>query len=234
MRDDLESPTAGPESLYRARGDEVSPQRPIFTGDVFIGAEVYALSECKTKDIMLLQHPCSLRTNGIDLHPRLLVAELRRHKIIENWTGNTANMPLAELLVAFTSNRRHQAAFFDELYFAGPDQVTPERRVACLSPHGVNLLLQRWVFHNTRVVVPTPEFQKVSGGPYEEADLTEEWVDERVDSGLEVRDAMGEALTWLREPVGSGLRRQDLLEDPQERSSIRRAMRSYLRSFGQG
>ena len=104
--------------------------------------------------------------------------------------GNTANMPLAEVFVAFTSSRRHQAAFFDELYFAGPEQLIPERRAACLSPYGVNLLLQRWVFHNTRVVVGTPDFQKVSGGPYEEADLTEEWVDERTGAGLDVRDAM--------------------------------------------
>lgn len=174
----------------------------------------------------MLQHPCSLRINGIDLQPRLLVAELRRHKIIEDWNTNTAKMPLAELFVEFSSSRRHQAAFFDELYFAGPDQLAPERRVACLSPHGVNLLLQRWVFHNARVFVKTPEFQSVSSGPYEEADLTEEWVDERAASGLGVREAMVEALTWLRQPGANGVRRQDLLEDPQERSSIRREMRT--------
>jgi hypothetical protein len=228
---ELESPTAGPDSLYRARGDEVSPNRPIFTGDVFVGTEVHALGEIKTKDVIVLQHPCSLRTNGVDLQPRLLVAELRRHKIIEDWTSHISKMPLPEVLITVTSGRRHQAAFFDDLYFVAPEQLWPERRVACLTPEGVNLLLQRWVFHNSRVVAETWKIQKVTGGPYDEADLTEEWVDERTLVGINVHDAMLEALDWLRATSANGETRQRMLEDPQKRSPVRQEMRAHLRSL---
>lgn len=231
MRGELESPAAGPDSLYRARADEVSPNRPIFTGDVFVGVEVHALGEIKTKDVIVLQHPCSLRTNGVDFHPRLLVAEIRRHKIIENWTGHVAKMPLPELFVAVTSGRRHQAAFFDELYFVAPEQLLPESRAACLSPLGVNLLLQRWVFHNSRVVAETWKVQEVTSGPYEEADLTEEWVDERTLAGINAHDAMFEALDWLRAASANGETRQRMLEDPQKRSPVRQEMRAHLRSL---
>lgn len=50
--------------------------------------EVHGLAETKTKSIMVLQHPCALRTNGVDLQPRLMVAEVRTHSLVpaEDWT----------------------------------------------------------------------------------------------------------------------------------------------------
>jgi hypothetical protein len=100
-----------------------------------------------------------------------------------------------------------------------------------LTPEGVNLLLQRWVFHNSRVVAETWKIQKVTGGPYDEADLTEEWVDERTLVGINVHDAMLEALDWLRATSANGETRQRMLEDPQKRSPVRQEMRAHLRSL---
>ena len=233
MPHDLEFPNGGWESLYRARADDVPLYRPIFTGDSFLKAEVHAVGGTVVKDVIVLQHPCSLRTNGMDPHSRLLVAELRRHKIIptRDWAGHIAKMPLPDLLVSVTSGRRHQAAFFDELYFAAPNQLMPEKRVACMSQVGVNLLLQRWVFHNSRVAIPTWRYQQVSSPQFEEADLTEEWCEERLETDLSVRDATVEALTWLRETNADGVMRQELLEDPQSRSAVRKEMREALRKL---
>jgi hypothetical protein len=53
-------------------------------------------------------------------------------------------MPLPELIPVLETGKRHQAAFFNELYLVGADDLTLDKRFACLSQTGVNLLLQRW------------------------------------------------------------------------------------------
>jgi hypothetical protein len=237
MAHDLEYPGADgvPDwgSLYRARGDEVMRHRPVFTGDVFEKVPVQGLGESKTKTVIVLQHPCALRSNGVDLHPRLMVAELRNHKVIpvENWTGHVGKMPLPELIPSLETGKRHQAAFFDEPYLVGPDDLALDKRLACLSQTGVNLLLQRWVHHNSRVVVPTATYQEVSSPAYEEADLIEEWCEERVEAALAIHEAAVEAMKWLREDTDGGVTRQRMLEDPQNRSTVRRQMRAALRQL---
>lgn len=237
MAHDLEYPGADgvPDwgSLYRARGEEVVRHRPVFTGDVFEKVPVQGLGESKNKTVIVLQHPCALRSNGVDLHSRLMVAELRNHKVIpvEDWTRHLGKMPLPELIPALETGRRHQAAFFDEPYLIGPDDLALEKRIACLSQTGVNLLLQRWVHHNSRVVVPTATYQEVSSPAYEEADLIEDWCEERVEAGLEIEEAAVEAMKWLREDINGGVTRQRMLEDPQNRSTVRRQMRTALRQL---
>lgn len=220
------------DALYRARGDEVEAHRPIFTGDVFAKVEVQSLRETKTKSIMILAHPCALRTNGVDLQPRLMVAEVRTHPLIpaEAWTKHMSKMPLPELIPTVTSGKRHQAAFFDELYLVAPDDLVPDKRIACFSQTGVNIMLQRWVNHTSRAVVPTGTYQEVSSPAYEEADLIEEWCEDRLGAGLTIHAATVEAMKWLREDPG-GVMRQQLLEDPQHRSTVRKEMRAALRAL---
>ncbi len=225
------------DALYRSRGDEVAAHRPVFTGDVFSKIEVQVQSpgETKRKSVIILQHPCALRTNGVELHPRLLVAEIRTHPLIpvEHWSRHISKMPLADLVPTVTSGKRHQAAFFDELYLVGPDQLDLQQRVACLSHLGVNLLFQRWVHHSSRVVVPAATYLEVSSPAYEEADLIEDWCEDRVEAGLTVREATDEALKWLREDLGTGITRQQMLEDPQNRSAVRQQQRAALRELRQ-
>lgn len=238
MAHDLEYPGADgvPDwgSLYRARGVEVVRHRPVFTGDVFEKVLVQGLGETKTKTVIVLQHPCALRSNGVDLHPRLMVAEVRNHRVIpvEDWTGHVSKMPLPELIPAVETGKRHQAAFFEEPYLVRSDDLTLDKRITCLSQMGVNMLLQRWVHHNSRVVVKTAMYQEVSSPVYEEADLIEEWCEERAEAGLEIQEAAAEAMKWLREDINSGSTRQRMLEDSQQRSTVRRQMRTALRQFG--
>lgn len=237
MAHDLEHPgEAGVpdwDSLYRTRRAEVVRHRPVFTGDVFEKVSVHGLGQTRTKDVIVLQHPCALRSNGVDLQPRLMVAEVRQHKVIpvEDWTGHISKMPLPDLNPSVTSGKRHRAAFFDEPYLIGPNDLDLDKRVACLSQTGVNLLLQRWVHHNSRAVVATGTYQEVSSPAYEEADLIEEWVDERLEVGQDLREATAEAANWLREDAGGGVTRQSLLEEPQSRSTVRQQLRAALRSL---
>lgn len=104
-------------------------------------------------------------------------------------------------------------------------------RVASLSQFGVNILLQRWVHHNSRAIIPSHDYQNVTSAEYEEADLTEDWCDERTLLGVDLATATKEAHDWFRTesgPAGSETW-QSLLQDPQQRSVVRRAMRAEAR-----
>ena len=99
---------------------------------------------------MIIQHPCAMRPNGVDLASSILVAEVHRFPVLppDKSSGNGKLTPLPDLLAGVTSGRRNQAAFFDDTYHVHPLDLTT--RIACLSLRGVNLLLQRWVYHGGR------------------------------------------------------------------------------------
>ncbi|NLA28224.1 MAG: hypothetical protein GX875_01005, partial [Propionibacterium sp.] len=117
MSKDLESPYVEGvpdwDALYRARGDEVSTTRPIFTGDVFTGVQLPgSTGRTKARSVVVLQHPCSMRTNGVDLAWQVLVAEVTNRKEIDEpgWVGGHYNlMPLPDIRPDVTSQSQHQA-----------------------------------------------------------------------------------------------------------------------------
>jgi len=229
----LESPYAKGvpnwDALYSARGDEVSPNRPVFTGDVYTGIPLPGeTGSIKERTVMVLQHPCAMRTDGVNLAWQLLVAEVTNRKELSEseWSDkHFALMPLPKLRPELTNQARNQAACFDNLYMLRPAQLGT--RIACLSPFGVNLLLQRWVHYSSRVVVPTPDFQQQTAASYEECDLIEEWCDES--AGSESLAAATECMQWLRADR-NGSSYQDMLKDSQTRSTVRKAMRVELKS----
>lgn len=236
MTHDLEAPcpvgSANWAALYRARGDEVPAHRPVFTGDVFSDTPVLTpQGDERRKTVLVVQHPCALRTDGVTLASRLLVAEVRPTKIIsaDDWVGYGKLMPLPDLRPdAETEKQKNHAGYFDALYLADPARLGT--RIACLEPLGVNLLLQRWVHHNSRVVVPSHAYDEVTGGPYEEADIAEDWCESRIADGLDAADATAECVAWLREPSAAGTEsRQEMLEEPQRRATIRQAARRHVR-----
>jgi hypothetical protein len=229
---DLEAPFANGsaeyEALYRARGDEVSPYRPIFTGDIFTGIELPGRTgSVKKRSVMIVQHPCSMRADGVNLAWQVLVAEVTNRTLLDEagWQGNYALMPLPDLMPDSNTASRHQAASFDNLYTVSPAVLTD--RIASLSPFGVNLVLQRWVHFSARVIVPTETFQRESAAYYEEADLLEEW-SESFDE-VPITDSAKECVEWLREDVGTVTTRQDMLKNPQAVSAVRHAMRDELK-----
>jgi hypothetical protein len=236
---DLEAPSGDEpsqwEELYRARADEVMPYRPVFTGDVFSSVAVGPTGE-HTSDVIVLQHPCALRSNGVDLTPSgVLVAEVRPYQYLKvsQWGGHAKRMPLPGVLPE-GDDPGHRAAHFDALHVVTPDHLV--ERVCCMTPFGVNLLLQRWVHHNSRVIVPAFQYNTVVGGVFEEADLIEEWCEDRADAlgddeAAAIRIAATEAVTWLREAPNGGKMRQELLRDPQQRSQIRKDMRAAIKAL---
>ena len=232
--DTLEAP--GPsgnpdwESLYLYRGSEVVEGRPIFTGDVFFGAEVQGVGAIESKNIIVVQHPCALRADGINLATSLIVAEVVVDRLYSEseWQGNYKIMPLPRLT---NEENRHYVADFMSMYLAISDSLQLGRRAASMSPSGVNLLLQRFMYHNSRAVLPTWKYNEVTSGPYEEADCIEEWCAIRVPKGLTVEEASVEAAKWLDDDGGSGVTRRSLLENPQHRSSVRKAMKKYARAL---
>ena len=219
-------------ALYRARGDEVAATRPIFTGDVFTGVELPgSTGKIKARSVLVLQHPCSMRTNGVDLAWKVLVAEVANRKELgeQSWVGGHFNlMPLPGLRPDIVSQSQHQAANFDNLYTVAPALLTS--RIASLSPFGVNILLQRWVHYSSRVVVPTHTFHEQTVAFYEDADLIEEWCDEA--SSEDLQAATQACLNWLRTDR-DGSTYQELLKNPQSHSMIRRAMRKALKERNQ-
>lgn len=124
-------------------------------------------------------------------------------------------------------------AHFQEPYLVDAEVLQRSNRIACMSQIGVNLLLQRWVHHNSRAIVPTFDYQAVTEAQLEETDLIEEWCDERVaDSKEEIDVEMAAAHDWLRQNSHNPEKRwQDLLAEPQTRSIVRKAMRSHLKEF---
>lgn len=236
MSQDLESPYVEGvpdwDALYRARGDEVSATRPLFTGDVFTGVQLPGTpGKTKPRSVIVLQHPCSMRTNGVDLSVRVLVAEVTSTRDIDEigWSsGNYSLLPLPSLLTEGMGDARAKAANFDHLHTVAPEVLIS--RIASLSPFGVNLLLQRWVHYSSRVVVPTHTFHEQTVAFYEEADLIEDWCDET--SRDDLRSETQACLDWLRADR-DGTTYQDLLKNPQSHSMIRRAMRQALKERNQ-
>ena len=231
MPHDLEAPSGASDELYLARGSEVNANRPVMTGDVFVQVPLLSpvTGESRPKSVMVVQHPCALRSDGVNLTPGVLVAEIRRHRIVEDWTTHAKLMPLPDLLLEVDSGKRHQAALFDVLGIAASVELIPGRRIACLSEPGVCLALQRFNHHNSRIIVPTKQLLDVIGGPFEEVEITEEWCDEAVRNGVATATAAADCLAWLRQDIGDGRTRQGELEMPQHRSRIRRDARTLCR-----
>jgi hypothetical protein len=212
---ELETPD-DPESVYLARSDEVGEHRPTFTSDV------YRLEDDRL--VMILQHPCALRS-GPDLHPKLLVAVVDLDTLRSNWAkAPFAKMPLPKLV-----DGNDYSADFVDLDTVESALLVACDRVAVLSHFGVNLLMQRWMHHSTRLAVPTHTYSDATIAQFDEADLVEEWVDDRVDEGAEAKAAEDECESWLNVKVGDR-RRRALLGDRQQASSVRRDARAHRKS----
>ncbi|MFB7669489.1 hypothetical protein ACFC1R_37220 [Kitasatospora sp. NPDC056138] len=226
MAHEMEKPSR-PSDLYRALGEDVSPARPIITGDIFADTEITELDGIRTKrTVMILDHPCSLRTDGVTLASRLTVAEVISGSP-GSWRGNYSKMFLPKLQPE-EQGAQDFVVLFDRCYHVSPAQVTTAHRISCLSTVGINLLLQRRVKHFSRVTVPTFEFQNANVGVYDEVDLVEDWCQDREDDGIKADEAAAECMVWLREEV-DGTRRQELLKDDQRRSTVRQQMRAHLK-----
>lgn len=214
----LETPPTN-ESIYMARAEDAAlyELRPHFTGDVLRRDDEVAI---------ILQHPCAIRKGG--LLPKLLLASVTKGAgpFPKDWsTGHFKKFPLPDLL---EDGADYTAAFVDPIVWTAADVMGAER-LAVLSPLGVNLLLQRWVHHNTRVAIPTSTLNEVTMGPFEEADLVCDISVELAESGGSWSKAQVLADAWLGEPHLGGADRRTALDDPQQRSVIRQQARAQTK-----
>jgi hypothetical protein len=166
-----------------------------------------------------------MRGKGAALSASILMCAVGKHEAVppDRWAGGYYNrMPLPSLEVSAMGG--FAVGWLDKLGLADTTSVLISERLACLSPVGVNILQQRLVAHLTRADIPTSRFWEAFGHTFEEADLLEEWIEEL--DGSESRDQVEAAFEhWIRSED-----RQARLRDPQQRSSVRSAMRSELRS----
>lgn len=175
---------------------------------------------------MVLQHPCALRRGAL-LVPKLLCAPVDVHAgLRSDWAKESSRiMPLPDL----RGDGVDYAADYVDLELLDSGLTETLLRIAVLSDHGVNLVSQRWVYHSSRVAIPTITFQEQIAGPLAEADLLTEWFDEL--GGLDDRGALELSFhEWIRADSDTeATSRQSMLDNPQKRSVIRREMRAQIK-----
>ena len=193
------------------------------TGDVFTQITVPGLDG--TGLAIVLTHPCSMRVDGVRLASRLLMARVAPTSPIPlpAWrTGHFKVMPLPGLLGT------HHSARFDEIGLVESGTLAERTRVACMTPHGVHLLQQRFIWYLTRFLTPTRRLAEVTEAVFEEADLQEEWVEQSASRGNDPQSAAETFHEWIRSPDYSGMTRQDQLRQADLRAGVRRQMRRHL------
>ena len=221
MTTSLETPSNWP-ALYAARGTETQDFefRPRFTGDVLLEGDTR---------VLLLQHPCAMR-RGPSLVERLLVGHVTKQngKPPSDWgSGHFKKAFLPEML-----DGEHYAVMFDEIDIWSAERVAEAERQVISSLYGVNLLMQRWMYHNTRVEVPTGRFNDSTNGPFDEADLVGEILTELDLGGIDVEGAVERVDGWLDGAEADGEpSRRARLNDAQQRSSVRRSARNMVRDW---
>lgn len=206
------------DDLYAARGAEVNPNRPVFTGDVFRDA---AIPGVQTEGMALVvAHPCSFRVGEGRLAERLLAARVEpiAKQGPNAWrNGFFDRMPLPDL-----DGTGYWVGHLDKIGRSLTADLLETERMACLSEFGVNMLQQRLTCHLTRVEIPTATFNEAFAHTFNEADLLEEWTDTLVVVGWTQAKAAEEFETFLWKGTPS---LQAKLLDAQQRSSVRKACR---------
>ena len=209
-----------PDTLYLARGEEVSPHRPLFTGDVFESVQIPGVQTEGTA--IVVAHPCSMRGKNAALENRILVAAVRpsAQSPANKWaSGFLDRMPLPRL-----RGDGFETGYLTELGRADTSDLLNAARIACLSTVGVNILQQRLICSLTRLDVPTQTIWEAFGHTFEEADLLEEWTESLSGIDTDSTRVAQDFESWIRSEG-----RQEKLRDPQQRAPIRAAMRSELR-----
>ncbi len=223
-QEELECPASASDLYLAASPEEVEAARPVLTGDVFPGVTVPGADGEGLA--IVLTHPCSMRVDGVRLTKRLIMVRVAPGEEIRfnRWrTGYFKVMPLPGLTGA------HHSARFDEMGLVESAALPTTERVACMTPYGVNLLQQRFIWYLTRFLVPTYRLGEASDAVFEEADMEEEWVAHAIDKGEDPGKAAQAFHDWIRSSDESGANRQHQIKAPQRRAGLRRQMRSHLR-----
>ena len=224
MSNDLLEIPASPDELYLAASPEgVRTARPYMTGDVFRDVSIPGVES--TGHGIVLTHPCSMRSNGIDLAEKLLVARVAASDQIplDKWKdGYFKVMPLPGMLDG------HFSAKFNEIGLVQSQSLLTDKRMACLTPFGINLLQQRFIWYLTRYSVPTYRLNESTESVFKEAALLEGWISITREAGGNDPEEIRAFHEWIRSKDATGNSRQDLLADPQRRAGVHMEMKRHL------
>jgi hypothetical protein len=202
------------EELYLARGEEVNPNRPLFTGDIVADVPVPGVQD--GGPAIVIAHPCSIRGSSGSLLDRTLMGAVARHHRVsrQQWgDGFFDRMPLPDL-----PHLGYCVAWLDRIGRAETALITRSSRLACLSEFGINMLQQRLVCHLTRAEIATFQFHEAFAHTMIEADLLEEWNDSLIAAGYPIEEATARFEEFIRSGTPS---HQEQLLDPQRRASVR-------------
>jgi hypothetical protein len=186
-----------PEAIYLG---EASPYRPIVTGDIFGGIAVpgpYAEAALA----MVVAHPSAMR-RGAELEEWAKAAPIAPVDGVskKKWTrGHLGVFPLPRLATiakknGFEVEDRPWGALLD---FAAPIETAKldvQRRVACLSPDGIHLLLQRLVHADTRVAVREDTLAAAFAPKLQEIEMLETWNEDLVRPQVDAGGDLAEEL----------------------------------------
>lgn len=214
------------DQLYQARAEEINALRPLFSGDVLADVGIPGVQDGGMA--MIVAHPCAMRGKNAQLKVRILAAAVRPHEQVGRgaWTrGYSDRVPLPDLV----EEGSFHVAQLDDVGKVRRDELDVAARLACLSEFGINLLQQRFVWHLTRLEVPTFSFHEAFAHTFEEADLLEDWNETVCGAGLSPPDAAKRFEAFLRADQGQGRTLQDDLRDPQRRSAVRSRCRVEAR-----
>jgi len=218
---------SSPTSLYVARQPDVNINRPISTGDVFAGAAILGHPKCDM--VMIVAHPCTIRSGDGRLKAVILAArvETHPHQPLEYWRRYSPRiMPLPEL-----RDGQYYAAHLSESGVVTCDDLLRSERIACLSDEAVNLIQQRIAYTYTRAFIPTHWFKVANLGLFAEIELYEEFIDTRVGVSAEVAEQ--ECREFLRENREGQPTREKALHDPQLMPVVLREARLQVARLNQ-
>lgn len=216
---DLDAPNTAGE-LYEARADEVTIARPILQGDVFKDVSLPGLDDGSNCAIVL-SHACSMR-QGTKLRDRITMARVEQASeqlSLSEWPRKFFYvMPLPELTGSEDNDYSYRADF-NQVTSVRSETLERSKRIACLSDLGLQLMLQRQVYHYTRVYIDLPTIHRELASVLTEIELCQDWVEE----ALEANDETGGSLSVVLEQEG---RFQDFLGGPRDEAANRQLLKS--------
>lgn len=218
-----------PDDLYLAKGDDVNPHRPLFTGDVLDDIAIAGVQD--SGKAIIIAHPCSMRGRNAALLPSLLCAPVDAHHRVNphEWaTGFYDRSPLPTI-----PDGTFSVANFGRIGQATVPADDLPARIACASEFGVNLLQQRLIWYLTRFEVDTSRIGDAFSHTFEEASELEEWIDTLNEAGMPMVEAARLFDEFIRAPQPNGRTLQDDLTNLELRSAVRTACRRRARQLAE-
>jgi hypothetical protein len=241
--DELDAPGT-PEDIYE---EEASAYRPISTGDIFEDVTVPGCAQDDTphERVMVLAHPSAMR-KGATVVPLLRAAPVVSVEGLSKtkWPGgarrghyDTYPLPLLARFARSNGFELEEAGWGARVDLAAPiqaDALDVHRRLVCLSPVGLHLLLQRVVHCDTRAAVKLSTLAETFEPKLNELEMLYDWnetlVPRRIDAGGDLVDELLKAANEFEDVMttqfGDATIRA-MLEHPKQAGAISRVGEAY-------